>query len=400
MVRRSDHHKTFNGSTLWSISLVAVSLVVPWILAQYLPRRSESVLSSPPPSPQPSVQPSPTQPSAEQEWRKNLVSQSLSWKRNPTPTGTKTSSPATIANNQTSKSQSTTTKSPTSRSSNPTTQTQANQQRQTNKQQTQSSQSSTKTKAQATAHSTNAPILEMRVAVAKDVSSLVVATSTPAVVTDANGKVIGKLAANQGTEVAPDGSNIRLGKWRTPAGVWVKPENDGFVFVNNRWYRGDFVLVSQGDTLLAINYIELERYLASVVGSEVYPSWPMAALKAQAIAARSYAIVHYIRPAHALYDLGNTERWQVYKGIESEWNTTTQAVKETSGVFLSYKGGVVESMYAASDDIVTNVFGGRGMSQTGAYDLAKQGYDYKQILSTYYPGVGLAWMDTKQVDTD
>jgi peptidoglycan hydrolase-like amidase len=116
-------------------------------------------------------------------------------------------------------------------------------------------------------------------------------------------------------------------------------------------------------------------------------------LKAQAIAARSYALVHHIRPAHSLYDLGNTERWQVYKGVSSEWNTTRQAVEDTRGLFLSYKGGVVESMYAASDEIVKNVFGGRGMSQNGALSLAQKGYNYQQILSNYYPGTSLAWID-------
>ncbi len=217
---------------------------------------------------------------------------------------------------------------------------------------------------------------------------------------DARGRVLGKLPANEGTTVTPNGQNLRIGKWQTPAGVWLKPTKGGFVFVGDRWYRGDLLLASQGSTLLAVNYVDLESYISSVVGAEVSPSWPMDALKAQAIAARSYALVHYIRPASSLYDLGNTQRWQVYRGISAEWNTTRQAVKETNGVFLSYKGGVVESMYAASDDIVTNVFGGRGMSQNGALSLSKQGYSYKQILNHYYPGTGLAWIDTKQIDAD
>jgi SpoIID/LytB domain protein len=57
-------------------------------------------------------------------------------------------------------------------------------------------------------------------------------------------------------------------------------------------------------------------------------------------------------------------------------------------------------MYAASDDIVTNVFGGVGMSQNGALKLAEQGYNYQQILGNYYPGTGLAWVDTKHADVD
>jgi peptidoglycan hydrolase-like amidase len=226
-----------------------------------------------------------------------------------------------------------------------------------------------------------------------------VGSSTTAEVIDAQGKVLGKLPANQGTNVFPDGQILRIGKWNTPAGAWLKPAKGGMVFVGDRWYRGDLLLISQGNSLLAVNYVELESYIASVVGAEVSPSWPMAALKAQAIAARSYALVHYLRPASDFYDLGNTERWQVYRGIDAEWNTTRQAVKETHGVFLSYKGGVVESMYAASDDIVTEVFGGVGMSQNGALQLAQQGYNYQQILGNYYPGTGLAWIDTKSADT-
>jgi peptidoglycan hydrolase-like amidase len=238
------------------------------------------------------------------------------------------------------------------------------------------------------------------VAISNGESSLAVGTSTPGEVLDARGKSLGKLSANDATYALPDGPNIRLGKWQTPAGVWIKPTNGGYVFVGDRWFRGDLLLVSQGNTLLAVNYVDLEAYLVSVVGAEVSPSWPMDALKAQAIAARSYALVHYLRPASKLYDLGNTQRWQVYRGMKDEWNTTRQAVQETHGLFLSYKGGVVESMYAASDDIVSNVFGGRGMSQNGALSLAQQGYNYQQILGNYYPGTGLSWIDTKQSDTD
>jgi peptidoglycan hydrolase-like amidase len=97
-----------------------------------------------------------------------------------------------------------------------------------------------------------------------------------------------------------------------------------------------------------------------------------------------------IRPANAWFHLGNTQRWQVYKGIRSEYQSTHQAVNATAGQILSYKGGVVESLYAATDEIVAWAHGGRGMSQTGAYKLAEKGLVYQQILGNYYPGVGLA----------
>ena len=404
MIRLPNNHPILKGSRLWSMVVVSASLLLPLMLAQSFYSGSQPIAPSPQPSSEPSpeseVPPPPNPSSAEVEWRHRLIAQSLSWQRPSTPvpkaTPSQSSTPQDTAKTQTSAAQSPTAKKttqtsvpkpPTPLPPKPNAQTQA----QTPPPQSPPAASGNSAKSETPP--TNAASLEMRVAIATGVSSLNVGTSTAGIVVDANGKTLGKLEAKEGVNAQPNGSYLRIGEWKTPGGVWLKPTGGGFVFVNGRWYRGDLLLVSQGDSLLAVNYIELETYLASVVGSEIYPNWPPAALKAQAIAARSYAIVHYIRPANQLYDLGNTQRWQVYKGIESEWNTTTQAVQQTQGMFLSYKGGVVESLYAASDDIVSNVFGGQGMSQRGAYKLAMQGYDYKQILAHYYPGAGLSWIE-------
>ncbi len=80
----------------------------------------------------------------------------------------------------------------------------------------------------------------------------------------------------------------------------------------------------------------------------------------------------------------------MYKGVESEAATTRQAVNSTGGEFVSYRGGVVESLYAATDDIVMEAFQGKGMSQIGALGLAEKGYNYRQILGNYYAGTGVA----------
>jgi peptidoglycan hydrolase-like amidase len=413
MFRLSDKHPIFNRTVLWPILLGSTALCVPLVLAKSIPPQPQTVTSSSPSSPlvEPSPQPSQEDLSLEREWQNRLVSQGLTWpKSSNIPTST-VASKSTASKTDTSPSKSAVAKTNTSSSKSavPKTNTSPSAKSKAQNQTTQLSkasqlhsqpQGSTINKEQVPHQVHTGPILEMRVAIANGDSSLVVGSSTPAEVLDAQGKSIGKLPANEGTNVLPNGQYLRLGDWQTPAGVWVKPTKGGFVFVNNNWYRGDVLLITQGNSLLAVNYVDLEDYIASVVGAEVSPSWPMDALKAQAIAARSYAIVHYIRPASSLYDLGNTERWQVYRGISAEWNTTRQAVHETSGVFLSYKGGVVESLYAASDDIVINVFGGRGMSQNGALSLAEKGYNYRQILGNYYPGTSLAWLDTKQTDAD
>jgi len=148
--------------------------------------------------------------------------------------------------------------------------------------------------------------------------------------------------------------------------------------------------MGNGSTLTAVNFVLMHDYLSSVVGSEMYVNWPLEALKAQAIAARSYALVHHVRHANRPYDLDNTQRYQAYLGIAKETNTTQAAVAATSGEFISYNGGIVESLYAASDAIVQAAHGGRGMSQTGAMELARQGFRYTEILGNYYPNTSLS----------
>ena len=165
--------------------------------------------------------------------------------------------------------------------------------------------------------------------------------------------------------------------------------------MGDRWYRGKLLLIAQGNQLLAVNYVDLEQYLLSVVGSEMSAAAPIEALKAQAVAVRSYALVHTFRPANHWFDVTSGERHQAYKGIATEYNTTHQAVGETAGEILSSQGGVVESLYAATQAIVDRAHKGAGMSQTGAYAYANQGYDYRQILAVYYPGVAITLLESK-----
>ncbi|BFM38527.1 hypothetical protein OLK001_04530 [Synechocystis sp. LKSZ1] len=234
------------------------------------------------------------------------------------------------------------------------------------------------------------PPLEIRVGIARQVPQVVVSTSQQAVLQDRNGGALNTVHANQALTVQANGANLQIDGQSLPGVLWLTPAQGSYVAVGDRWYRGRVLLVSNGNSVIAVNYVDLEHYLTSVVGSEMHANAPAEALKAQAIAARSYALVHMIRPASDWFDLGDNQRWQVYKGLQSEYNTSQQAVLETAGQVLSHQGGVVESLYAATDAIVASVHQGRGMSQLGAYDLAKQGYNYQQILNRYYPGVGLA----------
>ena len=232
--------------------------------------------------------------------------------------------------------------------------------------------------------------LEMRVAIARGVSSLEVGSNTQGWLVDISSQERCDIPAQTSFIAQPSGGGINFNGCQLSGAVWLEAVHGGQVFVGGSWYRGRVLLLNQGNRLLAVNFVLLGNYLSSVVGSEMYPDWPLEALKAQAVAARSYALTHHVRPASDHFDLDNTQRYQAYKGIAVETNTTQAAVIATAGEFISYQGGIVESLYAASDQIVQEAHGGQGMSQTGAKNYAAQGYTYGQILSTYYPGTGLS----------
>jgi stage II sporulation protein D len=232
-------------------------------------------------------------------------------------------------------------------------------------------------------------LLEMHVAIAMGVPSGAIGSSNGAKVTDAQGKTLKSLSAGISYSAQSSGDALQLGDQSLPSLVMVEPQG-GTLYLGNKAYRGKFLLAGQSGRIWVVNYIDLRQYLYSVVASEVSPSWNPEALKAQAVAARSYAMTYYFKPVNALYHMGADEYYQVYSGIEREDARTNQAVDQTAGEFVSYKGGIVESLYAASDSIVVEAFQGKGMSQLGALKLADQGYNYLQILANYYPKTGIS----------
>ncbi len=237
-------------------------------------------------------------------------------------------------------------------------------------------------------------VLEMRVALAKDVSAIAFATSGSGTMTDLDGNVIKSLPAET-SALAEISNGIVVDGQPVPNDFWIYPEDGGYVAVGSSWYRGRVRIALREDGLIAVNHVFLGDYLYSVVGSEMSPDWAIESLKAQAIAARSYALTHNIHPAsEAYFDLDNTPRFQAYTGIAREANTTQLAVQSTAGEFISHEGGIVESLYAASQAIVDDAHSGSGMSQLGARDLADQGYSYAEILGHYYPGTALGRIST------
>lgn len=121
---------------------------------------------------------------------------------------------------------------------------------------------------------------------------------------------------------------------------------EGAFQLQQRRYRGRLQLLPAAGQLRAINHVPLESYLPSVVGSEMPASWPQAALRAQAVAARTYAL-RQRRPGEA-FDLQATVMSQVYKGLEAETASTREAVAATRGQVLMHGPNLINAVFHSS----------------------------------------------------
>jgi stage II sporulation protein D len=126
-----------------------------------------------------------------------------------------------------------------------------------------------------------------------------------------------------------------------------KDPGDQLVGVNGRLYRGAVWLrpTPDGSSVQAVNVVGLEDYLLSVLPSEMPSTWAPAALEAQAIAARSYAVANLGKHARDGYDLRATTDDQVYLGVSSEHQASNDAVTRTSGLILKYQGKPVTAYF-------------------------------------------------------
>lgn len=112
----------------------------------------------------------------------------------------------------------------------------------------------------------------------------------------------------------------------------VRITGGGLMRFNNRRYRGAFLITSRG----LLNVLDLEDYLRGVLPAEVGASWPMEALRVQAIISRTYALRQSLARASRGYDVVDTVADQVYRGAGVETAATNQAVASTEREILTY----------------------------------------------------------------
>lgn len=150
-----------------------------------------------------------------------------------------------------------------------------------------------------------------------------------------------------------------------------------YATIGGKKYAGilEFVKDSNGK-IKVINHLSLDRYIKGVLPNEVYPSWENEALKAAAVATRTYTLKS-IRGKHSSlgFDLCPTTCCQVYAGLTKTAQSTDNAVEETKGQVLYYNGTLAETVYHA-------ISGGITESAAGAWGGSPESHPYLTIVET------------------
>jgi len=150
-------------------------------------------------------------------------------------------------------------------------------------------------------------------------------------------------------KVSASASGINLRESFKKKALLIHPAS-GYFYVNNRSLRGDLIIRKEAasEKLSAINYIGLEDYVKGVLFHEISHRWPIEAIKAQAIATRTYALYHAQMNKAKPYDVSSDIYSQVYGGKDSERYRTNKAVELTRGLVLKYKGKIFPAYFHAT----------------------------------------------------
>ncbi len=166
--------------------------------------------------------------------------------------------------------------------------------------------------------------------------------------------VTGAFIVNEGAAVSDPALRLTLGSTSAVyPGRWlsVSPVGNPSVRVRNKRYRGRIlVYVNDRGSLNLINELPVEDYLRGVVPSEMGPEQynQVEALKAQAVAARTYTLRNLGEFAREGYDICATPRCQVYGGMNVEHPLSDRAIAETAGQVLLYHGELVDALYSST----------------------------------------------------
>ena len=142
------------------------------------------------------------------------------------------------------------------------------------------------------------------------------------------------------------------------------------IWVGKKRYAGKLKIFIRENDIIVVNVLGIEKYLSSVVGSEMPAKWPLEALKAQAIASRTYALK---QKGNTLYDIDSTNKNQVYIGLEARTYKTSRAVKSTTSLVITHNNKLINSLFHSSS---------AGMTEN-SQDVWKNKYPYLSSVKDF-----------------
>lgn len=216
------------------------------------------------------------------------------------------------------------------------------------------------------------PMIRIGLQVNRDSASMA-GTGGFKVVDQASGEVIGTSSRGQVWKMQAKGAWIDVsapggaaqGLYTGP--VQVSPlAREGRIRVADREYRGSMEVVSnKKGKLTVVNILDVENYLRGVVPPEIgkLKEDRIEALKAQAVAARTYTVTNLGRRRNLGFDLYSTVADQVYHGYSTEWAVADRAISDTRGVIATYKGKPIAAQYsstcAGETESIVDAWGGK-----------------------------------------
>ena len=160
-----------------------------------------------------------------------------------------------------------------------------------------------------------------------------------------NVKGITLMKESNSTKLFLDKNKSKLYEIEVGKELVIKSRDKRGIWVGDKRYSGLINIKNLKNEIFVLNIIGIEKYLSSVVGSEMPYKWPIEALKAQAIASRTYALK---KTGNDLYDIDSTQRDQVYNGLESKTYKTNKAVKYTRSLVITHKNKLINALFHSS----------------------------------------------------
>lgn len=205
-----------------------------------------------------------------------------------------------------------------------------------------------------------------------------------------NGSLWKKFPARTPLQIALKGNAVTVGGAAAAGAVEVRPlSSAGSVKITDGYaYRGAIRVMKSPQRwgLTVVNVVPVEEYLYGVVGKEMSPSWHREALKAQAVAARTYAISHKNYFASRGFDMTDDTSSQIYAGINGESPSVIAAVDATRGEILTYGGKPIDAFFCSTAGGWTenseNVWGSRIPYLRGVFDDSSRMPSYRWSVTT------------------